>query len=130
MATEISQSIKITRIAGADLSAAAYRWVKLNASGQVILCTAITDRPVGILQNAPRLTEEAEICVAGGSKVVGGAALAIDALIGTDANSAAKALTPGTDTTAYVLGRVIGSTGAANELASVLIDCAAPTRAT
>jgi hypothetical protein len=129
MAYETSQGFKITLVAGADLTSAAYQWVKLNASGQAVLCTAITDKPAGVLQNAPKATEECEVVVQGVSKLVGAAALAVDALLGTDAASKAKAIVPGTDTTAYTVGRVIKATGGANELVTAFVDCAVPNRA-
>lgn len=129
MAYELSQCLKITLVAGADLSGAAYLWVKLNADGQAVPCTAITDAPVGVVQNSPRAGEEAEIVVQGVTKVIGAAALSAGAFLGTDAASKAKAIVPGTDTTAYAVGRVLKGTAAANELASALIDTAVPHRA-
>lgn len=118
--------------AGADLSAAAnqFKFVKLDANGNVVLCAAATDIPIGVLQNTPKSGDAADVMVVGVSKVSTGAvALAIGALIGTDANGQGVALVAGTDTTKYVCGRVLTASTVQGGLVSALIDCAAPHRA-
>jgi hypothetical protein len=118
--------------AGADLSAAGnqFKFVKLDSTAdQVVLCAAATDIPIGILQNTPGSGESAEVMVAGISKVQGDASLAIGVQIGTSADGQADAKTVGTDTTEYVVGRVIGACGNAAELATVAFSCLSPHRA-
>lgn len=60
-------------VAGDDLSDYQYAFVMLDttvaAPPTVIPVTGITDRPIGILQNNPRLGEEAEVTILGISKV-------------------------------------------------------------
>jgi len=130
VAYEISTySLKITLVAGADLSSSQYLFVKQNASGQAILCAAATDVPIGVLQNAPTSGQEAEICVAGGTKIKGGAAIALGALIGTASTGKAAALVAGTDTTKYVVGTVIQAISADAAIGTAVINCAAPHRA-
>lgn len=128
MAFEVgtANALKITLVAGADLSTHQYKFVKQNASGQAVLCTAVTDKPIGVLQNDPKSGQEAEIVVVGGTKIKGGEALAIDSTIGTDANSTAQVVVVGTETTVYAVGRVIGvATTGAGGVASALVNCLA-----
>lgn len=127
MAYEISQAVKITLVAAADLSAKQYYFVKLDSAGKAALCSGATDKPIGILQNAPVSGAEAEVVVSGGSKVVAGGTLDEGNSIGTDGNGKAVALTQGTDTTKYVVGQVL-SAGASNEIVTVVINAASAAR--
>lgn len=130
MAYEINNySLKITLVAGADLSAAQYKFVKIGAGGVVTVCNGATDKPIGVLQNAPLSGQEAEVVVAGGTKVVSSGNIAIGSAIGTDASGKAAALTAGTDTTKYVVGTVILPAGADGEILTAVVNCAAPGRA-
>lgn len=130
MAYEISPySVKITLVAGADLSAAQYTFVKVNGSGQAVACAAITDIPVGVLQNAPLIGQEAEVLVSGGTKVKAAAAATTPTLIGTNATGLAQAIVAGTATTVYVAGQYLTAPGAANEFVTAIVDCTAPGRA-
>lgn len=115
--------------ASADLSAKQYYFVKLSGAATVDVCAAATDKPIGVLQNAPASGEEAEVCCYGVTKVSADAALSAGALIGTSSDGQADAKTPGTDTTEYVVGQVIEATGAAAGLATALVNCANPHRA-
>ncbi len=128
MAFEFSNySVKITRVAGADLSALQYTFVKLSTTDTVVTCTAATDIPIGVLQNAPTSGQEAEILIVGGTKLVAGATIAIGNTLGTTSAGAASVLTV-TDTTKFVLGSAI-SGGASAEIITAVINCANPTRA-
>lgn len=130
MAYEINNySLKITLIAGADLSAAQYKFVEIGTGGVVTVCNGATDKPIGVLQNAPTSGQEAEIVVAGGTKVVASASLAVGTLIGTDNAGKADAKVVGTDTTEYVVGTIIYPAGADGEIATAVVNCAAPHRA-
>ncbi len=129
MAYKGSQPFKITLEAGADLSSSQYYFVKLNASGKAVVCSGATDIPVGVLQNNPTSGQAAEIVVVGLTKVSSNAALAIGDLIGTSSDGQADAKTAGTDTTEYVVGTVLVTTGAAGVVGSVLVNCANPHRA-
>jgi hypothetical protein len=129
MAYEISNySVKITLVAGADLSAKQYNFVKLNSSGLAIACAAATDVPVGVLQNAPLSGQEAEVLIVGGTKIVAGASITLPANIGTDATGKAVALAT-SDTTKYVVGSLITASGADGNVVTAVINCANPTRA-
>lgn len=127
MAYEISNySVKVTLVAGADLSAEQYKFVKLNSSGQAVVCAAITDRPIGILQNAPTSGQEAEVLVVGGSKLKAGGSITEGAMLGITSAGLGKAIVAGTDTTQYTLGTAL-TEGASGEIITVVI--ATPTAA-
>ena len=129
MAYEIAASaVRITLPAGADLSAKQYFFVKVNSSGEAILCAAATDKPIGVLQNSPISGGEASITVVGGTKVVTGAACDEGTVVGTDSAGKAAPYTAGSDTTKYIVGSVILASGADEELATVLVNCASAAR--
>ena len=124
MAYKGSQPFKITLNAGADLSTKQYRFVKLDSSGNAIVCAAVTDKPVGVLQNNPTSGQAAEIVVVGLTKVSTDAALAIGDLVGTASDGQAAAYVAGTDTTKYVVGQALVTSGGADELTSIIVNCA------
>ncbi len=110
-------------IAGADLSAKQFYAVKLSADNTVIVCAATTDKPYGILQNAPTSGQEAEVCVIGLTKVNSDAALAVGASIGTSADGQLATYTVA-DTTKYIIGQVQQASGAAAGMAVAFVNCA------
>lgn len=130
MSIEASQPLVIGHlVAGADLSALQYTFVKVNTSAQIVACNGATDRPLGVLQNKPTSGQAAVVCSIGVTKIQADAALDEGVLIGTSADGQADAKTPGTDTTEYIVGQVIGAASAAGGLISALINCASPARA-
>ena len=69
MAFEAVQ-IKIPGLkAAADLSSKQYYLVELTAADTVNVCNGVTDRPIGVLQNAPKSGEPAEVCALGVTKI-------------------------------------------------------------
>lgn len=121
-----ANQICMTFSAASDMSAASqqYIFVKLGASG-VLPCAAATDKPIGVLQNRPAVNEMALVCVFGETPVrAGGTDLALEAVLGTDSTARAAALTPGTSTTAFSVGRAIkiDSTNAGG-LVTALVNC-------
>jgi hypothetical protein len=131
MAYEIANyAVKVTREAGADLSALQYTFVKQNSSSQVVAVAAATDIPIGVLQNAPLSGEEAEILVVGGTKLKAGATITQGThfLIGTTSTGTATPLAAGTDTTKYVVASPLSS-AASGDIMSALVNCVAPSRA-
>ena len=130
MAYEISNySVKVTLVAGADLSALQYRFVKLNSSGEAVTCAANTDRPIGVLQNAPTSGQEAEILVVGGTKLVAGEAIAEGAVLSTTSVGKADSITVGTATTQFILGTALTEVAADAEILTAVINCASSGRA-
>ena len=98
--------------AGADLSSSQCYFVKLASATTVDVCSAITDIPIGILQNTPESGETATIAIFGISKVSADGTLAAGNLIGTSADGQADAIVAGTDTTVYVMGQAITAASA------------------
>jgi hypothetical protein len=130
MAYEINNySLRITLKAAADLSGAQYCFVKLDSSGNAALCTAATDKPIGVLQNQPIAGKEASILVEGGTKIKASAAISIGASLGTTtSNTGAVTLVQGTDTTKYVVGTALSAATAANDIISAVVSCASAAR--
>lgn len=129
MAYEISAySVKVTLVAGADLSAAQYKFVKLDNTGKAVAVAAATDLPIGVLQNAPLAGQEAEVLVAGGSKLVLGGTVAAGAVVSPSAAGAGVAIVHGTDTTKFAVGQALTG-GASGEIVTAVISCAAAGRA-
>ena len=99
-----------------------YKFVKMSANDTVTLCTATTDIPVGIIQNAPGSLAAASVMVQGVSKLVGGGSLTVGALVGTDAAGLGTLIVAGTSgTVAYPVAQVLSSNTAANGIATVLL---------
>jgi len=115
--------------ASADLSAKQYYFVKVSGDKTVTVCAAATDKPIGVLQNAPESGEEAEVTVIGVTKISGDADLTAGDLIGTSGDGQADAKVPGTDTTEYIAGAVILGNSAAGGLITAVINCANISRA-
>ena len=128
MAYKGSQPLKLSLAAGADLSTKQYYFVKLDGSGNAVVCSGATDIPVGVLQNKPTSGQMAELVVLGITKISADAALSIGDLIGTSSDGQADAKTSGTDTTEYVVGRMLTATGAAAVIGTAIVNCASPHR--
>ena len=101
-----------TLTAAADLSAKQYHFVKLASATTVNVCTATTDRAIGILQNNPTSGQQAIVQIFGISKVVADGTIAFNNVIGTSADSQADAIVPGTDTSVVTLGIAIQAASA------------------
>lgn len=108
MATE-NNLTSISLPAAADLSAAQYKIVQVNSSGQAALANA-TSMTVGVLQNKPSAAGRvATVAIHGVSKVVAGGAITAGARVTSDANGNAVAATTAGDA---VIG--VALTGAAS----------------
>jgi len=113
MAYESPQISLGTLTAAADLSAKQYHFVKLASATTVNVCTAITDVPIGILQNNPDTAgDQCIVTIFGISKVVADGTLAAGNVIGTSADSQADAITRGTDNSVTILGQAIQAASA------------------
>ena len=92
------------KLAGADLSTAQYKIVKLSGANAVLASTA-GELAYGVLQNAPVAGDAAGIAIGGRTKIQLGATLA-----------------PGTKfSTHQVLGTIVEG-GASGEIGSALLD--------
>jgi len=102
-----------TLTAAADLSDKQYYFVKLASATTVNVCSAITDLPIGILQNKPDASgKQAVVRIFGISKASADGTLTAGRWIGTSADSQAAGITPGSDTTVYVMGQAIQAASA------------------
>lgn len=107
--------------AGADLSAKQFHFVKLASATTVNVCSAITDVPIGVLQNTPTSGQAAEVCIFGITKVVADGTLAAGNIIGTSADGQADAITRGSDTTVTIAGQAIEA-GSAGETVTMFLN--------
>jgi len=101
-----------TLTAAADLSDKQYYFVKLASATTVNVCTAITDLPIGILQNTPTSGQAADVRIFGVSKASADGTITAGRWMGTSADSQAAGITPGSDTTQYVMGQAIQAASA------------------
>ena len=116
-----------TFTAAADLSAKQYHFVILASATTVNVATAITNAPIGILQNNPTSGQQAIVRISGMSKVVADGTLAAANFIGTSADAQADAISPGTDTTVYMTGQCLSaaSAGETTEMILNITNCRA-----
>jgi len=106
----------ITLPAGADLTAAQFKFVKIS-SGAVVLGAAGNDC-IGVLLNKPNTGEAAEVQIAGIAKVQADVALATT---GTKVMCSADGQAAVATSTNHVLGRTVTTAAAAAELVEVLL---------
>jgi len=93
-----------TFIAGEDLSSAQFKFVTLEADGQVDLADADAENCIGVLINDPAAGEAATVVMSGKVMVTaGGAVTAGDAVV-TDTSGDAVELTTSSSATAVTMG--------------------------
>lgn len=126
MAYEIG-AFAFTAKAGADLTAAQYKLVKFSADNTVVLCSALTDKPCGVLQDNPNIGQACQVLATGITKIAVNAvsALAAGDAIGTSALGTALKKVALTDVACYVVGQCVQG-GAIGTVATAMISCAAP----
>jgi hypothetical protein len=130
MAFEFSNAaVKTTFTAGEDLSAKQFHFVKIdNGDGDVVAVSAATDRPIGVLQNAPTAGQAAEVTIVGGTKVECGGSASFGQPLFSSASATAVTLAFGTTASAaFSVGTFIES-AAAGAIAAAVIDCASAAR--
>lgn len=112
--------------AAADLTGKQYHFVKLDTDGNVAAITAITDRPIGILQNEPTAAGmAAEVMCDGVSKIKLDGTSAVADVLGTSDDGSADTIVVGTDETVYACGTCIEG-GAVGNIGTILFDCKNP----
>lgn len=107
---------RISLVAGADLTERIYRFVRLNASGQVVLSGA-TDVPVGVLYNRPANGQAATVVLNGVVLLYSGGSVSAGARVAPDANG--RAVTAGATSVGY--GIALTPATGADQLISVLL---------
>ncbi|MBC7340958.1 MAG: DUF2190 family protein [Clostridia bacterium] len=117
----------VSLVAGADLSAAQYRFVKVNADGNAVLA-GNGEMAVGVLQDKPGPGVAGQVRVLGVTKVVAGGAIAKGALVASDADGKAKAAVAATANTtsgaisgSHAAGIALEDASAADVVISVLL---------
>lgn len=128
MAVEGPQMKLVGYTASADLSAKQFYFVKISGARTVTVCSAVTDIPIGVLQNAPASGQAAEVCVIGHTKVSSDGTLTRGTPIGTSSDGQAVTYAAGTDTTKYLVGHGLVSTTTAGDIVEAYINCASPAR--
>jgi len=119
-ANKVDDSLK----AAADLRTHQYKFVKLDANGNVVLCSAAGERPYGVLQNKPNTGETAVVRIMGVTKIVVSAAIATPNQIATDNAGLAKAasrLVQATGNASNVAGFLRRASGGANEITTMFV---------
>lgn len=99
----------IAREAAADLSTKQFYVVKTNSVGKIVLASAATDAILGVLNNAPKLGDTADIELINGNgtgEVIAGGAITKDSYITSDANGKAVVTTTAGD---RVFGRALAA---------------------
>mgnify|MGYP003628242359 CR=1 FL=1 len=109
--------LDITLEAHADLSAKQFHFVKIHSANKVSLCTAITDAPIGVLQNKPEAGQAAAVRVWGVSKLSADAAITAGAILGTSTDSQAQTAVA----TNVVCARALEAAGAASVIIAALV---------
>lgn len=131
----------LSRVAGADLSAAQFKAVKLNSSGNAVLAGA-GEFAVGILQNNPASGQAATIATVGaiskakaGGNITAGATVAVNAsgLLVDAAEATVNTSDAGASADAVVASNVIGvalASAASGDVFPVLVTLSGATPTT
>jgi len=112
--------------ASADLSAKQYYFVKISGVDTVTVCSAATDDPIGVLQNAPASGAAANVCSIGITKISSDAAVTAGNYIGTSGDGQCDPKTYGTDKTEKIVGKALTTSTTAGGMVTCLINCATP----
>lgn len=108
----------ISREASGDLSAAQYKFVKVNSSGQMAVCSVAGEEADGVLQDKPAAAGRAGgMAIGGVTKVLLGGTVAKGAKVTTNASGAAVTAATGN----VELGTCIEG-GASGEIGSIIFD--------
>lgn len=104
--------------ASADLSAFQHHFVEVDSNGQLTVSNSAGESVFGVLQNNPNAEGRAgNVMKDGVSKVVAGAAIAVGALVQT--NASGRAITAASAD--FVVGRALDAVGADGELISIAL---------
>ena len=103
MAVQESRDTR-TFIAGEDLSSSQFKFVTLEADGQVDLADADAENCIGVLINDPASGSEATVVISGKTMVTAGGAITAGDEIVTDTSGDAVELTTSSSATAITMG--------------------------
>jgi hypothetical protein len=85
-----------------------FKVVKFTSARTVTTAAAATDKVLGVLQSAATAAGQAvEVCVGGESEVIAGGSISYGDFLVADSNGDVVAITPGTTTINYAIGRAL-----------------------
>lgn len=124
MAYETSQAVKATFVAASDMSNDQYKFVEISPMDATQIGVATNaGRVIGVLQNAPKAGQEAEVVLVGITKLKAGAGAIFGGeavtLLADPMSSGAAALPSGSN--GFILGKALTS-AALGEIATVAIS--------
>ena len=107
-------------IAAADLSSNKFRFVKQASDLTINVCTAVTDKPVGVQQTGALATSGLAVSVktAGQTQMEAAAAIAFGAYVGPSVNGRAQTAVA----TQFPQGQCVTAAGAAGDLCIIDLD--------
>lgn len=121
MATEGALQLIPGVKASADLSSKQFLGMKVSGVGTVTVCAAITDKVVGVLQDAPASGAPAAVAHGGKTKMIAGGVVTAGDLVGVTSAGKAVTIVAGTDTTQYILGRALTTSATDGDYIEVLL---------
>lgn len=104
-------------IAGADLSAKQYHFVKLSAANVVVQETAAGTTCIGVLANNPTSGRAAAVTVFGQSKITATTGISAGGLISSNASGRATPAASGD----YAMGRALEASAAEGDVITAMI---------
>jgi hypothetical protein len=117
--------------AGLTVATAQYKWVKLSADNTVVLCAAVTDQPIGVLQAPVAATgDPVDVVVVGETQIQADVSITAGQNLGTSADGQASIVTPGPGTL-WNCGKAVNVAGAttAGNLITAVVNCVNPSPA-
>lgn len=121
MATDSPVVLQRTYTAGADLSGQQYRFVKMNTSGAIVPIAAVTDRPLGVLQNNPASGQAAVVMSIGITKLYAGGNITPSDGISTSAAGLALTVNLAATTPIIIAGTAL-STGTNGAVITAMVS--------
>jgi hypothetical protein len=138
-------AVKVTLVAGADLSTKQFTFVKLDGNAitgtpSAISAAAATDYVIGVLQNQPKVVAtgivsgatsynygEAEVTLSGITKVVAGANnIGIGNRLSVDSSGRAVPVTAiNASATKYIFGTALAASSATGDIITMVVNTAA-----
>ena len=104
-------------LAGADLSTHQFKLVKFDTTNNAVVLCGNAEKPMGILMNAPKSGELAEVAIAGGFKVK----VSSNATLGGSVASGALGVGRDAVTTEWAIG-IFFDAGVSGDVVPVKID--------
>lgn len=121
--SQYQDGIDISLKAAGDLSTYQFHCVLMSAARTANICSAITDKIIGILQNKPAAADRAaKIRINGTTKAIAGGVVTAGDLVSTKTDGHLVTVTAGTSTTQYVIGIALETSTADGQIIEILIQ--------